>query len=72
MFSLFQEKVSNNWTPREEESIQRAVLLNLKNEEYLAQHVVLAVLNHYPLLNKRGAKNVRDQVIDMIRKNKPK
>ena len=72
MFSLFQKKTWNRWTPREEESIRKAFLPNLKSEEYPAQHVVLTVLKHYPLLKKRGAKNVRDKVINMIRKNQTK
>ena len=49
-----------------------AFLLNLKKEEYPAQHAVLTVLNHYLLLKKSGAKNAQDKIINMIRKNKAK
>ena len=72
MFPLFPKKAWNSWTLREQESIREAFLLNLKSEEYPDQHVVLTVLNHYPLFKKAGAKNVREKVINMIRKNKIK
>jgi len=48
--------------------VKRAFLGNIKSKKYPAQHEVLTVLKHYPILRERGAKKVRDKVVNMIRK----
>ena len=43
---------------------------HLLAKKYPAQHEVLTILEHHTILKERGAKKVRDKVVNMIRKRK--